>query len=54
MYHTHAYLDFILNPAHSAESEPTGNNTDPEFEALKTEFGLEDVISYANRSRIRS
>ncbi|KXN80812.1 Histone deacetylase 8 [Leucoagaricus sp. SymC.cos] len=44
MYHSRAYLDFILDPANSANcdrAEPS-SKIDPELEAMKAEYGLED------------
>jgi len=43
MYHSKAYLDFILDPANSAEPDTNNKQHDSEYESLKAEFGMEDV-----------
>jgi len=40
VYHSKAYLDFILDSANSAQG---GEQRDSEYESLKAEFGMEDV-----------
>lgn len=42
MYHASAYLDFILDPANSVERDDTRGDAS-EWEAMKVEYGLEDV-----------
>jgi len=41
MYHSKAYLDFVLDSANSAERG--GERHDSEYASLKAEFGMEDV-----------
>lgn len=44
-YHTPSYLDFVLNPLNSSARDGGGSDVQiyPELEALKIEYGLEDV-----------
>ncbi|KAL9709917.1 hypothetical protein Ac2012v2_006977 [Leucoagaricus gongylophorus] len=42
MYHSKTYLDFILDPANSAEPDTNNKQHDSEYESLKAEFGMED------------
>ncbi|KAF5351084.1 hypothetical protein D9756_008458 [Leucocoprinus leucothites] len=44
MYHSQAYLDFILDPANSAERDidQSGVHSNEEYERMKAEYGLED------------
>jgi histone deacetylase 8 len=42
MYHASGYLDLILDPKNSEEQDRHGDDAS-EWEAMKVEYGLEDV-----------